>query len=292
MAKAIQQHNDSPVVQIIANPDAGSSSRRRLRALHHAFAAAGARIVVSESRSGEVRIDPDADHICVVGGDGTLRHVAAAVHRSGLPVTLSLYPMGTVNLIARERGYSRNPRAFVARILGGAERRDHYVAMIGDIILSGVASVGPDSLAVDNLSLPLKRLFGRLAYVLAFLSVLGKWRRPQLQVTTDAGTIPCEAIYIAKGRYFAGPWSFAPRASVEQRLLHGVALRSARRIDFARFVWRLWRGRDLARDPNLMLFSCDQLHIAGEAAPLQADGDIVTTTPLAIAIKPEPFSFA
>lgn len=283
---------DSPVVQIIANPDAGSSSRRRLRALQRAFTSAGARTILSESRSGEVRIDPDAQHVCVVGGDGTLRHVAAAVYRSGLPVTLSLYPMGTVNLIARERGYSRDPATFVARILGGTHRRDHYVAMIGDIILSGVASVGPDSYAVANLSLPLKRLFGRAAYVLAFFTVLAHWRRPGLEVTTAEGVIACEAIYIAKGRYFAGPWSFAPRASVEHRLLHGVALRHARRIDFARFVWRLWRGRDLGRDPNLMLFSCDRLSIAGNASPLQADGDIVANTPLTIAVRAEPFSFA
>jgi diacylglycerol kinase family enzyme len=292
VAEAFQHRKTSPVVQIIANPDAGSSSRRRLRALQHAFSAAGARIVQSESRAGEVRIDPDAEHICIVGGDGTLRHVAAAVHRSGRPVTLSLYPMGTVNLIARERGYSRNPGAFVARILSGDERRDHYVAMIGDIILSGVASVGPDSFAVDNLSVPLKRLLGRFAYVLAFLTVLGRWQRPQLQVATGDGVLACEAIYIAKGRYFAGPWSFAPRASVEQRLLHGVALRRARRIDFARFVWTLWRGLDLTRDPNLMLFSCDRLTIGGTPAPLQADGDVVATTPVAIAIQSEPFSFA
>ena len=281
-----------PIVQIIANPDAGSSSRRRLRALQHAFAAAGARVLLSESRAVEVLIDADTNHVCVVGGDGTLRHVAAAVRRSGRAVTLSVYPMGTVNLIARERGYPRDPAAFVARVLGGGELRDHHVGLIGEIILSGVASVGPDSFAVAGLSPPLKRLLGRVAYVVSFVAVLTHWPRTRLRLSTPAATIACEAVYIAKGRYFAGPWSFAPQASVEQRLLHVVALRRATRLDFARFVWSLWRGHDLSGDPNLTLFSCDRLTIDGDAAPLQADGDIVAQLPATIVLGTETFSFA
>ncbi|WP_116090246.1 diacylglycerol/lipid kinase family protein [Sphingomonas crusticola] len=279
-------------VQIVANPDAGSASRRRLRALERAFKAAGAHVILSESRSGGVDIAVEADHVCVVGGDGTLRHVLAAVRRAGRSVTLSLFPMGTVNLIARERGYSRDPATFVARALAGGLRYGHHVGLLGETILSGVASVGPDSLAVAGLSPRLKRRVGRLAYLLSFLALLGRWPRPQLCVATPDREIACEAVYVAKGRYFAGPWSFAPQASVEEPLLHVVALRSATRRDFARFVWALWRGHPLAGRPNLILFSCTELTIDGDTAPFQADGDIVATLPVHVTIASDILHFA
>lgn len=279
-------------VQLFVNPDAGSSSHRRFGALRRAFEAAGARVIVSESREGAVAIADEADHVCVVGGDGTLRHVAAAVRRAGRPVTLSIFPSGTVNLIARERGYSRDAATFVGRALAGAQSCGHHVGLIGETILSGVASVGPDSLAVAGLSPRLKQLFGRAAYVISFLAVLGRWPRPQLRVSLPGAEIACEAVYVAKGRYFAGPWSFAPQASVTEGLLHIVALRRARRRDFARFVWALWRGSELAAQPNLLRFSCTELTIEGAAAPLQADGDIVAHLPVRIVLDPTPFSFA
>jgi diacylglycerol kinase (ATP) len=281
------------VVQLFVNPDAGSASRRRLAALIAAFGAAGARVILSESRIAPPAIDPDATLVCAVGGDGTLRHVAAAVTRAGRPLTLGIYPSGTVNLIAREAAYPRDPAAFVARMLGDAPRRRHHSGLIGAVPVFGCASVGPDSAAVAALSPRLKRLLGRMAYVLAFLGVLARWPRPQLETTADGRTIPCEAVYVAKGRYFAGPWSFAPDASVEDALLHVVALRRARRRDFARFVWTLWRRRPLAGDPNIACFTTADLRIeSGDAPPLQADGDIVAHLPVRLAIGPGALSFA
>lgn len=280
------------IVQIIANPAAGSASRRRLRALANAFEAAGAHVRLSESRSGEVVIDEAADHVCVVGGDGTLRHVLAAVRRApARPLTLSLFPMGTVNLIARERGYPSDPASFVARALAAAPAHDHHVARIGDTVLSGVASVGPDSLAVADLSPRLKRVTGRFAYALSFVALLRRWPRPALTISTPAGEISCEAVYVAKGRFFAGPWSFAPRASVDQPMLHVIALRRARRRDFARFLWALWRGHDLAGRTGIIDLTCTELTIHGDREPLQADGDIVAHLPARIAIDPAPFPF-
>ncbi|HWI84948.1 MAG TPA: diacylglycerol kinase family protein [Sphingomonas sp.] len=280
-------------VQLFVNDTAGSWSRGRTRALHDAFVAAGARVIVTDCGADELTIDPDADHVCVVGGDGTLRHVATAAARATRALTMSIYPSGTVNLVARERRYPREPKAFVARALSGTAPRRHYFAMIGDVPLAGVASVGPDSYAVARLSPRLKRVIGRAAYVVAFLAVLIRWSRPQLQVTAGERVVACEAVYIAKGRFFAGPWSFAPQAAVDQPLLHVVALTRATRTDYLRFIWALARGRGGADHPNLIRFACTEIDIAGAAnVPLQGDGDIVSSLPARLRLNSETLAFA
>lgn len=282
-----------PVVQLFVNPGAGSASRARLVRLRRALEDAGAEVLVSPTGTAAPVVDEAASHVCAVGGDGTLRHVAGAVARAGRPVRIGVYPAGTVNLIARECGYGRDPAAFAARLLGDAGPRLHHSGLVGDVPLFGCASVGPDSRAVAALSLRLKRLIGRAAYGVAFLAVLARWPRPQIRVTHDGGTIACEAAYVAKGRFFAGPWSFAPEAAVDVPLLHVVALRQARRRDFVRFIWTLWRGQNPAADPNVVAFTCTTLAMEGDpGTPLQADGDIVAHLPARITLAPDPLPFA
>jgi diacylglycerol kinase family enzyme len=279
------------VIQLFVNARAGSASRRRVAALQRELETAGARVIVTPS-GGDPSIAEDATHVCAVGGDGTLRHVAATVWASGRPLPMSIFPSGTVNLLAREYGYRRDPISFAGRILNARKPRLQRIARIGETMMFTCASVGPDSAAVAGLSTRLKRAIGRAAYGVAFAKLLVHWPRPQLRITADDRTTDCEAVYIAKGRYYAGPWSFAPKAAADDPWLHVVALKRARRRDFLRFLWTLLHHKDLARDPNLIRFTCAALALEADGAPaLQADGDIVAHLPVEIAIDPtaQPF---
>lgn len=279
-----------PVIQLFVNPRAGSSSRRRVSALQHELETAGARVIVTPTGDG-LNVAEEATHIVAVGGDGTLRHVAAALWASGKARPMSIFPSGTVNLLAREYGYRRDPISFAGRILHGRAPRAQRIARVGETMMFTCASVGPDADAVACVSPRLKRRIGRAAYGVAFLDTLLRWPRRHLSLEADGQTIACEAVYIAKGRYYAGPWSFAPGAAADDPYLHVVALKRARRRNFLRFLWILLRHGDLARDPNLVRFTCAALTIQGADAPLQADGDIVAHLPAQIAIDPtaQPF---
>ena len=281
-----------PIIQLFVNAKAGSSSRRRVAALQRELESGGARVIVTPTGSGELTVAEQATHVCAVGGDGTLRHVMAALSRSGRPRTMSVFPTGTVNLLAREYGYRCNSLSFAARILRDAPPRLQRMARIGETMMFTCASVGPDADAVAGVSPRLKRAIGRAAYGVAFLGTLIRWPRRQLSVAADGRTIACEALHVAKGRYYAGPWSFAPGAAADDPFLHVVALKQARRRDFVRFLWALLRHDDLTRDANLIHFTCAALTIAGADAPLQADGDIVAHLPAEIAIDPTAQPFA
>src|SRR3546814_17773104 len=91
------------IVQLIYNPTAGRHCPKRLAALRLGFEAGGARVILSESGPGlALAIDEDASHVCAIGGDGTVRHVALALARCGRALPLSIYPGGPVTLLPRE----------------------------------------------------------------------------------------------------------------------------------------------------------------------------------------------
>jgi diacylglycerol kinase (ATP) len=278
----------SPVVQLIYNRAAGGHCPRRVEALRAGFEARGARVILSECGPGvEIEVGADASHVWAVGGDGTLRHVALALSRCGRTLPVSFYPAGTVNLLHRERPCATDPEGHVLRLLGEEGGGRLHSATLNDTGFLACASVGPDSRAVATVSLALKARIGKLAYAVAFARLLLDWRRAPIRLAWEGGETVCEAFYVAKGRYFAGPWSFAPNASTAEPLLHVVALKTARRRDFARFALALWRGAEVGGTA----FTCTWLTAeADEPLPLQADGDAVATLPVRIALHETPLS--
>jgi diacylglycerol kinase family enzyme len=205
---------------------------------------------------------------------------------------MSIYPAGTINLLAMEASYPREPREFARLALSQRAPRKHYPVAMGDEHFFACAGVGPDSFAVAAVSRRLKRAVGRCAYAVATLRLLAGWRRHRIVLTADGREIACEAFYVAKGRYYAGRWSLAKDAGVHHPTLHVVALRQARRRDYLSFVAALARHRDPAELDNVEVFCCSALRAdAAEPLPLQADGDIVGALPVTMTIGETPLTF-
>ncbi|HYW16717.1 MAG TPA: diacylglycerol kinase family protein [Allosphingosinicella sp.] len=281
----------NPTVQLFYNRTSGGHCPRRLAVLRAGFEARGAKVLLSEcGPANPIEVGEETSHVCAVGGDGTLRHVALALARCGRKVPLSVYPAGTVNLVHRERLFPLDPAGHASRLLEVGDSVFHP-ASLNDTFFLACASVGPDSRAVEGVSLALKARIGKLAYAWAFVRLLFDWRRSPIRLSWEGGELVCEAFYVAKGRYFAGPWSFAPEASTSDPLLHVVALATARRRDFARFALALLRGRRVGDLPGIAAFSCTALEAQSDhALPIQADGDPVGTLPASIALHGEALS--
>jgi diacylglycerol kinase (ATP) len=282
----------SQVVQLFSNPASGGYSARRVSALVRALEEHGATVHHTQSRAGEPEIRADATHVCVAAGDGTVRHVAGAVARSGRPLAISVYPAGTINLLAREAGYPRRADLFARLVLAAGPQRRHYPVSLGDGYFFACAGVGPDSVAVATVSTGLKRAVGRLAYAVSFIALLPRWPRHPIALECDGRAIACEAFYVAKGRYYAGSWSFAPGARLDEPQMHVVALRTARRRDYLRFVLALLTGSDVTSLANVEITTCTSLRATADGPlPIQADGDVVGTLPVTMTLCEEPLLF-
>ena len=279
-------------VQLFYNRTSGRHCDKRLSALRERFEANGAAVILSECGPGtEIAIGEDVSHVCAIGGDGTIRHVALALSRSGRSEPMSIYPGGTINLVHRELALPTDPDLHALRVLSGEGASLLYSVDINDSLFLACASVGPDSRAVAGVAARLKRRIGRFAYAVSFLRLFARWPRERIRLRTPDQEIDGEAFYVAKGRFFAGPWSFAPAAQLAEPLLHVIVLERAKRRDYLRFLWALYRGRPVDRLPRVTAFTCTSLSAEGDAPlPVQADGDVITHLPVVVTLRADPIA--
>lgn len=283
------------IVHLIHNPASGTHHELRLDMLAQAFAACGAKVVMGETQSdGCMLLANDSDLICVSGGDGTLRLVIAAMRKCGSTTPVCIFPAGTVNLVAREIGYSFDPEQFAREVirgyLGGAEARlKEPVAASDTGPFAACLSAGPDGVAVARHSPRLKKAIGRTAYAWSFAKLFLHWpsERFLLYVSTADGTktsMACEAFYIAKGRYFAGPWALTPEAGLGQNDFQLIALTHANRSNYIRFILAVICGKDIEALPFIRRYraqsvTIDQTQQRRNNLFFQEDGDIMAYPP-------------
>lgn len=233
---------------------------------------------------------PDFEAIVAAGGDGTIDAVvngfAAAPVR--VPVPLALLPLGTVNLLAREIGLSRDPERLAAAIASSPVRQ-LWPGRVGERLFTVVASCGFDADTVAAVDPALKQRLGRLAFAPAVLKTLRQQQRRKLLVRIDGETHSAAAIIVAKGRYYAGPFTLARKAAVTEPSLYAVLLRSDSRAALLRCLTAGIFGT-VHRLRDIEIRRCSRVSIADEssAALVQADGEIVGRTPVTIAIAERP----
>lgn len=276
-------------VQLIYNPASGTHNDIKLENLRLTFEACSASVTVTQtSIEGDVAFEPGCDLICISGGDGALRLVVRAAVRAKISTPICVYPAGTVNLIAKEIGYSSDPAKFASSVMAGllkgeTARLSAPVIVYDDQAFVACLSAGPDALAVADHSPALKKQLGGMAYAIAAMKLLFSWPRCQfgLEVTLEdqsTRTLSCEAFYIAKGHHYAGNWTLAQEARLQSRQFYLLALRLARRRHFLRFILQIAAGRDPAA-LNFVEKIATRSLVLGSHAPeaasraFQIDGD-------------------
>lgn len=227
------------------------------------------------------------DIVAAVGGDGTVRDVAAGLAGSATP--LAIIPNGTANVLASDLGIPVRPAAAAALLRMGA-----YTVPLDLGEVNGrpfVLNVGAGYAARIILQTPhsWKRRVGFFAYLPA--AVRATFARDRALTTIDvdgmryegrvqmifvanSGGIGGRAVQIAAGvRYDDGLFSvaaFAPRSPIGTLIAFGqIAARRWSRIPGAHF----WEGAAVS-------VSCDP------PLPMQVDGDGMGTTPFTIRMRP------
>lgn len=270
-------------LDLVYNPVAGSFRPGRLAALTKAFEAHGASVSVLPTTRDGVRLTGTADLVCVHGGDGTLRDTVQALGERAGEVPLCIAPAGTINLVARELGYARDPAKLAAQVCGAWERGPETwvrapLYRLGELPVVSCLSIGPDSHAVARVSGTLKRRIGRLAYVVAMVQVLRDWPRATMTVEgelTDGTPFECEAaaVIVSHGALFAGPFRLAPGAALTADAVELIVLERPSRRRVAAFTAAAFAGWPLDRLGLATFRSVRRVTFDRCVSPVQVDGD-------------------
>ncbi|HEY5598800.1 MAG TPA: YegS/Rv2252/BmrU family lipid kinase [Kiloniellales bacterium] len=277
---------------IIRNPAAGRCGGRfavTLRRLH----ALGCRTEVRETTApGDAEAwareaaAADFDLVVAAGGDGTIREVINGLAGLAQAPPLAVLPLGTANVLAIEIGLPADPAA-LADVIAAGTARPICLGRIRDqagrsTLFTAMAGVGFDAQVVAGVSLGLKRILGKGAYVAESLRQLGAFRFPRYRAVIDGRSYEAASVIVANGRHYAGRYVCAPPATIADPTLYVCLFESSGALAVMRYMVALQAGR-LAERPDYRIVPARRVAITASAGePVQADGDIVARLPVEI----------
>lgn len=243
-------------------------------------------------------VDEKADWVIIAGGDGTIRAMIEQLANRKYVPYISVFPAGTVNLVAKELLLKPEPHKWFKRVAKGIEVPVYLGRANGNVFLT-VAGIGFDSLVVDNVTEKEKKLLNKLAYVWQGTEIMRKellfnnWRyRFQVRFDDEEEWVEGTSVIVGKSRYYAGRYNLFNGASLSSPLLHVALFTGDKRGDFIRYAACI-AMEALNLDNDIIIRTAKKLEIRcnAENFAVELDGDAVTTAPLTIEMEPEPIKF-
>jgi diacylglycerol kinase (ATP) len=281
---------------IVFNPVAGRRRAHLLWRVLDVLVANGVRLELAETcRSGHAEalaleaVRRGEKMVVAAGGDGTIAEVANGLMGSG--ARLGVIPLGTANVLAHELALPFAPRAVAAALAFGRTRTlwpgvargpdssRLFVQMLG---------IGFDAQVVHRLSLPLKRVLGKGAYVVQSLQETWRYKFPPIRLRIDSMETEAASAVISKGRLYGGKFLLAPESRPADPgfsvILFGCGGPAAALMYGAALPVGV-----LGRAPGVRHVRARRIEVIGNAPiPAQADGDAAGFTPLSVTDAPGP----
>lgn len=275
---------------MIANPSAGCRHRLRLNKIKDALGMRRCKMTLLQtSAPGDAeRMAAEADPwqfdvVAAAGGDGTINEVVNGLGDKSLP--LAIAPLGTANVLATEINLPSSVSAIADTIAYGRPR----LISLGEANgrrFTMMASVGLDADVVASINLEMKRYIGKYSYIIEILRKIIDYKPKSYQLDLDGVVHDTSGVIIANGGHYGGRFVIAPEADLTRPSLEVCHYTRSGRIAMLRYALSLARNR-LASRPDYEMVSATRGEISGPCgAPVQADGDVVTTLPVTIRVLP------
>ena len=241
--------------------------------------------------------------LVAVGGDGTLHEVgngafdAATGHGVGPDVrgpVVGVVGAGSGSDLSRTFGLDRRPELLADHLLGETVTAMDLMRLTArdahgqPVVRLGVnvaeAGYGGSVVALAN---RLPRRLGSARYAAGIVGAVAGFRRTSTTLTHDGGTTdePVCNVVIANGQFFGGGLRVAPRALPTDGQLD-VQSWGGTPIDVVRAQPQLRSGRHLARDDVRSWRSARVAVDASRRLTVEADGEVIGTTPLLVEVLP------
>ncbi len=304
---------------LIYNPASGQKRARRSEHIVRAAAVFRAAGVEAETcattgagsaiRQTQQAVAAGFDTVIACGGDGTVNEVLNGLMLAGsnTGVALGVIPLGSGNLLATDLRLSRNPE-IAARALLAYEPRELHPGVISYGTKSGTerrwfivaAGVGADAELMYRTAVGIKERFGIYAYFLGMARMTLRRHFPMFQVEWEAGDGTRRTGKVAL--------VMAVRANRFPGLLRRVRLGGAlQRNDYRLMIFQTDRVRhfintfaSLASGWNWKVpqvefaysarLCCTPLAPGDAAIHCEADGEVLGTLPVEVAIEPRTFT--
>ena len=281
---------------IVFNPVAGRRRAHLLWRVLDVLVANGIRLDLAEThRAGHAEaLAREAARrgeqmVVAAGGDGTIAEVANGL--MGTPARLGVIPLGTANVLAHELGLPFAPKSVAAALAFGRTRTlwpGQANGPDGVRLFVQMLGVGFDAHVVHNLPFPLKKVFGKGAYVMQSMRELMRYKFPSIRLRIDDAETEAASVIISKGRLYGGRFRLAMDA-VPSDPGFSVVLFDRTGAAAAMMYGAALPLNLLGRAPGVRHIRARRIDFLQNAVvPAQTDGDRAGWAPLWVSDAPGP----
>lgn len=279
-------------IKFIANPRAGREVLSRIERAQELLERSGAEVSTFITRkrgdaetSARESVNEGFDRIIVAGGDGTINEIINGLN--GSPIPVGIIPLGVSNVLAIELGLPLSLEKACETALNGTvkaiplgETNDRYFCLW--------TGIGFDAEVVCRLNLRLKPYLGKLAYILAGLKLILKYKPYLIEFITDTGDhLEGYSAIISRSKFYGGKFVLIQDADINKEGLHLCLFKNGKRKDILRYVLGIVTGRHL-RFKDVVFRKVKGLKITSQGrVPVHIDGDCFGELPVNISLKPQ-----
>jgi diacylglycerol kinase (ATP) len=222
-------------------------------------------------------LDRLPSHVLVLGGDGTVSEVCAALKHTSC--ALAPLPGGTGNDLCRALGWGSDPIAAAAKLqhaqvapldLGECRSQEWSGWTVN------IAGIGFDAEVARRANQGFRFLSGMPAYLAAVISTLATLNPFDLVIEMDERTIDTKALLcaVANSASYGGGMRIAPNALPDDGQFEVVVIGPASKADFLRTFPRVFSGTHLSH-PLVEVYRSRSVKIrADDRIPIMVDGDV------------------
>ncbi|MGI8509791.1 MAG: diacylglycerol/lipid kinase family protein [Gemmatimonadaceae bacterium] len=227
------------------------------------------------------------DALFTLGGDGTAMEVIGATAPNGPPV--GILPGGTGNMLARALGIPLNVRRAVRALASGGEARIDLGRLASGRRFAIGTGVGIDASMIATTPASWKRRIGVLSYIVAGTRQVIRPERFRARVTVDGILVErsASAVLVANfGVLLNGLITLGDGIRYDDGMLD-VCMFDPRTVSDSARIARKLMLRDFSADTGMEYLRGSNITVSTDPSlPVQADGELIGTTPFEITTEP------
>jgi len=231
-----------------------------------------------------------ASLVIAAGGDGTLVGVANGLVNS--PVPLGILPMGTGNYLARALQMPSKLEEALELLAGEHGVQDVDALKVGERCFFSNISLGISPEVVKNTKPANKKIFGRLAYILATVrqSSLFQLHRYKLTIDGRARLVRASEVLISSTTLLQKPpFLFGPPETLGDGQLEVYVVTARTLGDYVRLAWDLFLrpGKPAAKLSHWTARKSVTIEAVRSSPLVQGDGEVIGRAPVSIQVIPK-----
>ena len=228
------------------------------------------------------------DCVGAAGGDGMVAAVAHTLIGTGVP--LGILPLGTGNLVARELGIPLEIPEAVDLLAQNPKRKPIDAMRIAGKTYLLNAGIGVNAEVIDQTSRLGKSLFGRTAYVGTAIWKVLQAKAHKIEMTIDGETIVCSAtdVLVSNCGILARALNpNGPDIRADDGQLDVCVVRIKTPLEYPWYYLLRWIAPKRVNTINIETTARRRISIrSDDPIVVQADGDVIGTTPVEIELLP------